>query len=218
MEFVYLDRRIAVCVKPAGVLSTDEPGGMPELVRLALGEPEGCVRTVHRLDRPVGGLMVLARSRRAASELSRQIREGQFQKEYLAVVHGRPEPLRGRMEDYLTRDSRSHRTVIAAGPGPDARPAALNYEMLSAAGELSLVRIELLTGRTHQIRCQFAGRGMPLAGDGKYGLPEDGYDIALWSHKLRFIHPESGEEMTFIQQPPDIYPFSLFNAGKTVEE
>lgn len=213
MEIIYLDKRIAVVVKPAGVLSTDEPGGLPELVRKALGEENGCIRTVHRLDRPVGGLMVLARSRRAASELSRQIREGRFQKGYLAVVHGRPEPARGRMEDLLARDTAARRTVIAAAPGKDAQPAALEYETLDSREGMSLVRIELLTGRTHQIRCQFASRGMPLAGDKKYGLAGDAYDIALWSHKLRFAHPETGEPMEFIQSIPDVYPFSLFSVA-----
>ncbi len=218
MELIYLDKRIAVCVKPAGVLSTDEPGGMPSLVRQALGDEGGCVRTVHRLDRPVGGVMVLARSRRAASELSRQIREGGFQKEYLAVVHGRPEPERGRMEDWLARDTAAHRTVVVPGPGKDARPAALEYETLADREGMSLVRVKLLTGRTHQIRCQFASRGLPLAGDKKYGLPADEYEIALWSYRLRFCHPETGEAMDFMRLPPDIYPFSLFLTGSALEE
>ena len=218
MQFVYLDKRIAVVVKPAGVLSTDEPGGLPDMVRQALGDENGCVRTVHRLDRPVGGLMVLARSRRAASELSRQIREGTFCKEYLAVVHGRPEPERGRMEDYLVRDAVSHRTVTAAGPGRDARPAALEYETVETREGMSLERVRLLTGRTHQIRCQFASRGLPLVGDRKYGLQGDECAIALWSHTLRFAHPETGEMLAFMQPAPDVYPFNLFYAGKDLEK
>lgn len=210
MDFLYLDKRIAVCVKPAGVLSTDEPGGMPSLVRQALGDERACVRTVHRLDRVVGGVMVLARSAYAARELSRQIREGQFEKEYTAVVHGIPAPERGTMEDLLRRDTGERKTYVADGPGRDVRPAALEYETLAVRDGLSLVRIKLLTGRTHQIRCQFASRNMPLAGDRKYGAAEDDCGIALWSHKIRFIHPESGEKMEFIQKVPDIYPFSLF--------
>lgn len=214
MEFLYLDRRIAVCVKPAGVLSTDEPGGMPSLVRQALGDEQACVRTVHRLDRPVGGLMVLARSAYAARELSRQIREGTFEKEYLAVVLGAPSPAKGRMDDLLARDTAAHRTYVVQVPGKDARPAALEYETLGSAGELRLVAVQLLTGRTHQIRCQFASRGWPLVGDEKYGSGGDGCGIALWSYKLRFIHPESGERMEFMQKMPDIYPFSLFYPEK----
>ena len=103
MELIYQDRSIVVCVKPAGVLSTDEPGGVPELVRAALGEPHGCVRTVHRLDRVVSGLMVLARTPESASQLSCQIREQGFQKEYLAVVHGCPQEPEGIFRDLLRR-------------------------------------------------------------------------------------------------------------------
>ena len=104
MELIYQDKDIVVCIKPARVLSTDEPGGVPELVRDALGNPKADVRTVHRLDRVVGGLMVLARSSEAASELSRQIRENIFEKEYLAVMHGTPEYDAGKLYDLLIRD------------------------------------------------------------------------------------------------------------------
>ncbi len=210
MQFVYLDKRIAVCVKPAGVLSTDEPGGMPSLVREALGDENACVRTVHRLDRPVGGLMVLARSRKAASELGRQIQEGIFKKEYLAVVHSTSEPRQGRMEDLLARDRARHMTFVTDTPGPEARPAALEYEVLDSREGMSLVAVRLLTGRTHQIRCQFASRGWPLAGDRKYGLADEECPLGLWSHKLSFMHPETGEKLEFMQEMPDIYPFLLF--------
>ncbi len=212
MEFLYLDKRIAVCVKPRGVLSTDGPGGMPELVRRALGDERACVRTVHRLDQVVGGVMVLARSARAASELSRQMREGQFQKEYLAVVHGCPQPEQGRMEDLLRRDREKRMTFVTHETGRDARPAALEYETLGTREDMSLVRVRLLTGRTHQIRCQFASRGLPLVGDRKYGLGDDGEEIGLWSYKLAFIHPETGTRLEFMQKFPDVYPFSPFIA------
>lgn len=216
MQFIYLDKRIAVVVKPAGVLATDEPGGLPELVRQALGDEHACVRTVHRLDRVVGGLAVLARSARAASELGRQVRDGTFEKEYLAVVHGCPEPEQGRMEDLLRRDTRLRKTFVADGPGKDVRAAALEYERLDTREGMSLVRVRLLTGRTHQIRCQFASRGMPLSGDKKYGAEDVDSPIGLWSYKLRFIHPETGESMEFMQEPLENYPFSLFLPQNTV--
>ncbi len=212
MEILYLDKRIVVCVKPAGVLSTDEPGGMPSLVRQELGDEHACVRTIHRLDRPVGGVMVLARSAKAASELSRQVREGILKKEYLAVVHGVPEPARGRMEDLLYRDRARRMTFVTETPGPEARLAVLEYETLASIDGMSLVSVKLLTGRTHQIRCQFASRSLPLTGDRKYGLQTDKCDLALWSHKLSFIHPETDEPMTFMQRMPEIYPFTLFSA------
>ena len=170
MEIVYADPRIVVAVKPAGVLSTDEPGGMPQLLRQELGTP--CIRTVHRLDAAVSGLMVYARSAKAASLLSEQIRSRTFGKEYLAVVHGVPEG--GVMTDLLGRDPVRRRTYVAAEPGKDVRPAELSYEVLGSREGLSLVRIRLHTGRTHQIRVQFASRGFPLVGDRKYGGGEAG--------------------------------------------
>ena len=117
MELLYKDADILVCIKPPRVLSTDEPGGLPELVRQALGEPDADVRTVHRLDRVVSGVMVLARSAPAASELSRQIRENQFQKEYLAVIHGTPQARQGTLRDLLYRDKARRMTMVAQEPG-----------------------------------------------------------------------------------------------------
>lgn len=210
MDFLYSDRDIIVCIKPAGVLSTDEPGGMPELVRLALGDSSADVRTVHRLDRVVSGLMVLARNAHAASELSRQIREGEFRKEYLAVVHGQTES-EGELCDLLARDKKERKTYVAHTPAKGVQEARLSYVTLANAQGMSLVRIRLHTGRTHQIRCQFSSRSLPLVGDRKYSTLEDGCDIALWSAMLGFTHPASGEEMSFFQRPPSIYPWDKFN-------
>lgn len=209
MEILYLDSDILVCVKPARVLSTDEPGGVPELARQALGDPGADVRTVHRLDRVVSGLMVLARNAAAASELSRQIREELFQKEYLAVVHGRPEAPEGTLRDLLTRDKARKMTLVTTVPGKDAREAILDYRILHSADGMSRVRILLQTGRTHQIRVQFASRGMPLVGERKYAAGEDGCEIALWSYSLGFFHPKTGQWMTFSKEPPADYPWSV---------
>lgn len=208
MEFLYLDEHIAVCVKPARVLSTDEPGGMPELVRNALGEPDADVRTVHRLDRVVSGLMVLARSAAAASELSRQIRDDQFGKEYLAMIHGCPDSPAGRLTDLLLRNKQERKTYIVQEPAKGVQEAILDYQVLNTADELSRVRIQLITGRTHQIRAQFSGRGMPLVGDRKYSLLEDPCEIALWSYRLSFSHPVTGQAMEFTLEPPEIYPWT----------
>lgn len=207
MEILYQDRDIIVCVKPPRVLSTDEPGGVPELVRQALGDPNANVRTVHRLDRVVSGLMVLARSAKAASELSRQIRAGEFQKEYLAVVHGKPEE-KGTMVDLLLRNKQERKTYIVTEPGKDVQQAVLHYQTLKSAENLSRVRIQLQTGRTHQIRAQFSGRGMPLVGERKYSLLEDDCEIALWSYRLAFSHPYSGKPMEFTLEPPTCYPWT----------
>ena len=208
MEFLYLDSKIAVCVKSAGILSTDEPGGVPELAREALGNPKACVRTVHRLDRVVAGLMVLARTPEAASKLSEQIRAHDFGKTYLAVVHGEPEALSGTYRDLLDRDPKERKTFVTTKPGKGVQEAILDYEVLSSENGLSLVKIFLQTGRTHQIRCQFSSRGLPLWGDKKYStLPDDG-PIALWSHCLHFAHPDTGEILCFEQDPPEIEPWT----------
>ena len=208
MEIIYMDHDILVCIKPARVLSTDEPGGMPELLREALGNPKADIRTVHRLDRVVSGLMVLARSAQAASELSRQIREDQFQKEYLAEIHGRPDTDSGTLTDLLLRNKQERKTYIVTEPAKGVQEAILHYQVLGSSDNLSRVRIQLVTGRTHQIRAQFSGRNMPLVGDRKYSLLEDDCEIALWSYRLAFAHPVSKENMEFTMLPPDIYPWN----------
>ena len=208
MELIYQDDDVLVCVKPAGALSTDEPGGVPELARQELGDPKADVRTVHRLDAVVSGLMVLARNASAASELSRQIREQTFGKEYLAVVHGRPEEAAGTYVDLLLRDKRERKTYVVTEGAKGVQEAILDYQILGSNGELTRVAIQLRTGRTHQIRCQFSSRQMPLVGDRKYSLNEDGCNIALWSHKIAFDHPKTGKRMEFQLPPPDVYPWT----------
>ena len=207
MELLYTDKRIAVAVKPPGVLSTDEPGGMPELLRAQLGTP--CIRTVHRLDAATGGVMVFARSAAAASILSGQVRDHRFRKIYLAVVRGDPGQ-GGIWRDMLGRDPVRRVTYIAREPGKDVRPAELSYETLAVREGLSLVRVTLHTGRTHQIRVQFAGRGFPLVGDRKYGGGEEGESIALWSWRLEFTHPQTGAAMRFSKLPPKETPWLGF--------
>ena len=210
MELLYVDESIVVCIKPARVLSTDEPGGLPELVRQALGDPEADIRTVHRLDRVVSGVMVLARNAAAASELSRQVRENLFQKEYLAVLHGIPKSPEGTLTDLLYRDKARRMTMVAKEPGKGVQEAVLDYRIVEANECLSKVMIRLHTGRTHQIRVQFASRSLPLVGERKYSEGEDPCEIALWSHKIGFIHPLSGEAIVFSQEPPQVYPWTLF--------
>lgn len=206
MELIYCDEDIVVCVKPARVLSTDEPGGMPELVRQALNTDD--VRTVHRLDRVVSGLMVLARSSAAAAELSRQIREQIFEKEYLAVVHGHPETASGTFRDLLFRNKQERKTYLVSTPVKGVQEAILTYQVQATAADLTRVRIQLQTGRTHQIRAQFSGRGMPLVGDRKYSLLEDNCEIALWSYRLAFLHPSTGKPLEFTLEPPESYPWT----------
>lgn len=204
MDIIYRDADIAAVVKPAGVLSTDEPGGMPELVRRELGIDD--VRTVHRLDRVVSGLMLLALNADAASGLSRQIREGRLHKEYLAVVHGET-PDSGTMKDLMYRDKARKMSFITDLPAKGVQEAILNFKTLGRANAMSLVRIELVTGRTHQIRCQFAHHGWPLVGERKYAQQNDPCAIALWSHRLQFAQPSTGQQMDLRLEPPCVWPW-----------
>lgn len=209
MDILYQDRDIVVCIKPARVLSTDEPGGLPELVRHALGDPCADIRTVHRLDRVVSGVMVLARNSKAASELSRQIREDRFEKEYLAVIHGCPELTNGTLTDLLYRDKARRMTMVAKEPAKGVQEAILDYQVLNCIDTMSRVRIRLHTGRTHQIRVQFSSRNMPLVGERKYCTLDDPCEIALWSYQIGFIHPKTGKSMVFSMEPPSVYPWTV---------
>lgn len=210
MDILYQDSQVVVCVKPERVLSTDEPGGVPELVRRELGDPNADVRTVHRLDRVVGGVMVLARSAPAASELSRQVREDELEKEYLAVVHGSVPESRGTLTDLLYRDKVRKMTFVAREPGKGVQEAILHYRVEDERDGLSLIRIRLQTGRTHQIRVQFSSRGLPLVGERKYAVPEEDCGLALWSCRIGFRHPETGEALHFSRLPDSRWPWNLF--------
>lgn len=208
MEIIYQDADIVVAIKPPRVLSTDEPGGMPELLRQELGTND--IRTVHRLDRVVSGLMVLARNADAASKLSEQIRLGEFEKEYLAVVHGTPDLQAGELRDLLLRNKQERKTYVVQTPAKGVQEAILRYRTVAATAELTKVAIELITGRTHQIRAQFSSRGLPLVGDRKYSTNEDGCEIALWSYRLAFFHPITQKRLEFTHLPPEEYPWNGF--------
>lgn len=206
---LYRDDRLVVCIKPAGVLSTDEEGGLPGLLKDQLGL-EHAPRTVHRLDQVVSGVMVLAIGAKSASLLSEQVMSRSFGKEYLAVVRGRPAERQGTLTDLLGRDKARRMTYVADAPAKGVQEAILDYEVLAHKGGLSLVRIALRTGRTHQIRVQFASRGMPLVGERKYAQPDGTEPIALWSHRVAFRHPFTGEKMAFSALPPEIIPWDPF--------
>lgn len=208
MELIYVDDDILICLKPARVLSTDEPGGVPDLAREALGNPKADVRTVHRLDRVVAGLMVLARNAKSASELSRQIRDNEFEKEYQAVVHGGPGDDAGTLVDLLGRDKARKMTFVATEMAKGVQEAVLDYRVLNRTDDMTKVQIHLHTGRTHQIRVQFASRGWPLVGERKYAEFNDPCEIALWSCRLAFTHPKTGEKMEFTHQPPMESPWT----------
>ena len=203
LKVLYWDREILVCEKPVNCLS--EPGqgrNLPQLAQqwLAARGEGGELRTVHRLDKAVGGLMVLARSQRAAGDLICQIAEHRVQKEYLAVLRGTPEQEEGTLTDLLFHDSRTNKTFVVTRPRKGVREAKLSYRVLarvdSGGQALTLVRVRLHTGRTHQIRAQFSARGLPLLGDLRYGSRSD-HGPALFSCLLAFTHPATGEALRF---------------------
>ena len=203
VPILYRDGCLAVCVKPVGV---DAQAGMCGLLSAQTGSPAFCV---HRLDRDVGGVMVYALSPAAAAALSRSVADGTMKKEYLAVCEGRPDPAEGEMRDLLYHDANKNKSYVVQRKRRGVRGAALDYRTLETTEGLSLASIALHTGRSHQIRVQFASRGLPLYGDGRYGAKTRG-GIALWSHALAFPHPERGETLCFSALPPAAPPWDIF--------
>ena len=191
MDFIYTNKDIAICVKPVGVDSEHE---LPEAIVKELG---GEVFPVHRLDKNVGGLMVYARTRRAAAALSRAIQEGTMVKEYVALIHGTP-PEQGDWQDLLWKDARSNKVFVVKRQRKGVKEARLEFTRLSV-GEASLVRVRLHTGRSHQIRVQFASRGYPLVGDHKYGARDETPSPMLFSCALTF--PYQGKQLHFEAMP-----------------
>jgi 23S rRNA pseudouridine1911/1915/1917 synthase len=154
--------------------------------------------------------MVFARSQKAAAGLSRAVQERRLEKIYHAVVRGIPEKASDRLEDLLFHDQRRNKTYVVDRERKGVKSAALTYTLLRTAGEYALVRVQLHTGRTHQIRVQFATRKLPLYGDAKYGGKTTGTGFGLWARELTFPHPVSGEILTFTADPPAEEPWNRF--------
>ena len=203
LPILYQDDALLVCIKPAGV---DSQAGMCALLSEQAGRQAYCV---HRLDRDVGGVMVYALSSEAAAALSRSITVGALEKTYLAVCEGRAQEAEGELRDLLYHDTAKNKTYVVKRLRRGVREAALRYRLLDASEGFSLLQIELLTGRSHQIRVQFASRGLPLCGDRKYGAKTHA-SLALWSASLAFPHPLTGEALRFSAPPPDAEPWNLF--------
>ena len=215
INVLHFDKQIIVCEKPAGILSQADSSGAKNLPEILKKETHSYyVEAVHRLDKPVGGVMVYARQKEAAGILSSALKERRMHKEYLAVVHGKPEEDKGTMKDFLYRDAKHCKSYVVKSERRGAKEAILTYEVLDTIGSgkdtLSLVKIELMTGRTHQIRVQFSSRQMPLVGDERYGGAADKCNIALFSHKIGFTHPKTRENMEFSLLPPKTYPWNIF--------
>jgi len=191
MELLYKDPDILVCLKPVGLDSEQE---LPAALRESLG---GEVFPLHRLDKNVGGVMVYARNKKTAAELSRLIQEGKMEKEYVALVHGTPPPS-GDWEDLLFKDSRKNKVFVVKRERAGVKKARLEFTRLTE-GDISLVRVKLHTGRSHQIRVQFSSRGFPLVGDHKYGARDKDTAPKLFSCRIAF--PYKGKVVEFSGLP-----------------
>lgn len=199
-------RQAVVCLKPVGLSAQ---GAAPQALPQLLSAQLGCeIFPVHRLDQAVGGVMIYAKSAKEAASLSAAMGRGEVKKTYLAVLDGVPAQKAGTLEDLLYHDRVKNKTYVVRRKRAGVKTARLRYTLLSEHDGLSLVRVELETGRTHQIRVQFASRGLPLLGDGKYGSRENRCTCALWSCCLRL--PVDGAPRTFFAPPPQSFPWTAF--------
>jgi 23S rRNA pseudouridine1911/1915/1917 synthase len=219
LELFYKDQSVIVCGKPAGLVSEGGSGaGVPDLLakELAAQGENPVLYPVNRLDREAEGLLLLARNEQAAAALSRQVAGHLVEKEYLAVVFGEPEESAGTYRDLLFHDSRKNKTYVVDRPRKGVKEAVLRYQTVCTTDfgdkKFTLLRIWLETGRTHQIRVQFASRKMPLFGDGKYGGGTG--RLALQSHRITFRHPLSGETITVTAPFPKGEPWDLFSENE----
>ncbi|MGB3994335.1 MAG: RluA family pseudouridine synthase [Limnochordia bacterium] len=218
ISVIYEDNHLLVVVKPPNLLSQADRTGDPDLlslmkeyVREKYRKPGNVyLGLVHRLDRPVGGVMGLARTSTAAGRLSAQIREGRLERGYLAVVHGYLEKLEGTLRGYLLKDRQKNLVKLVEPGRKGAQEALLHYRVVHMKGGRTLVRVKLETGRSHQIRVQLAALGHPLVGDQRYGPPSPGQQIALWAEELSFTHPTTGARLEFRERPPQAKPWSDF--------
>ncbi|WP_116188803.1 RluA family pseudouridine synthase [Paenibacillus taihuensis] len=221
LPVLYEDNHLLAVVKPPGVLSQADDTGEPDMVTLLKEDLKVRYRKpgnvyvglVHRLDRPVGGAMLFAKTSKAASRLSESVRSRNFDKLYLAVVHGAPEASSGRLRHFLRKDAGRNIVTVHTKQVQDAKEAILDYAVVAARGGYSLVAVKLLTGRSHQIRAQMSYIACPLVYDRKYGAPavQGEQDIALWSAMVGVAHPVTKEWLTFDAAPPKAEPWSRFS-------
>lgn len=220
IKILFEDNHIIVIEKPINVPTQEDESGdidMLSLVKQYIKEKYNkpgnvFLGLVHRLDRPVGGVMIFARTTKAASRLSEQVRGRQFKKTYLAIVHGKPEKQKDTLTNYLLKDSNTNTVKIVRKDVAEAKEAILDYEVLQTIEGLSLLKINLRTGRPHQIRVQLTNIGNPLWGDQKYGqqLNKPGQQIALWASEIAIVHPITKKEELFCSLPPKKHPWNDF--------
>lgn len=213
MEILFEDKHIAVCVKPAGIISQSSEGGNDMIALLnahfAENDENATAFPVHRLDRETAGVMVYAKSSSAAAALSKQAEQNAIKKHYFAVIRGTPAEKSGVLKDLLFRDKQKNKTYVVNRMRKGVRDASLKYTVIGETDGLSMLDILLHTGRTHQIRVQFASRKLPLIGDGRYGGGSG--KLALFAHTLEFTHPKTKEKLTFSAKPDSSeFPWDKF--------
>ena len=214
LTILYEDAHLVICLKPVGVLSEDSEKGrcMPALLRehyRAQGKND-YIATVHRLDKIVSGGMGFSRRREVTGKLIAAIAQHKITKEYLAVLRGHPEKAEDTLEDLLFRDAAHNKSYVVKRMRKGVREARLSYREIGRTEDKSLVRIQLHTGRTHQIRVQFSSRGLPLLGDIRYGSKDAQCTAALFSCHLALRHPVTGKMLDVKALPPKEYPWNLF--------
>ncbi|WP_054798109.1 RluA family pseudouridine synthase [Paenibacillus sp. tmac-D7] len=217
---LYEDNHVIVVIKPPNLPTQEDDSRDPDLLSLIKADLKVRHRKpgnvylglVQRLDRPVGGVMVFAKTSKAASRLSDAVRTRTIRKQYRAVVNGKPKEPSGTLRHHLLKDSRTNMVKVVPADKEGAKEAILDYRIVGSQDGLSLLEIELHTGRPHQIRVQFAAIGCPLVGDQRYGGASavPGQQIALWSVSLAFEHPVTKEALRFHSQPPTAYPWLLW--------
>lgn len=219
VQILYKDRDLLLVRKPAGVPSQPDPSGQPDLLS-ELQRDYPTASLIHRLDTPTGGVMVFGLTPKATAKLCALVQDhSQFKKEYLAVLSSPPTEIEGRLTDFLFHDKQKNKAFVTDGGRKGSKEAVLDYKVLSTLPDgHTLVLVRLHTGRTHQIRVQFASRGLPLVWDGKYGSREKAPYIGLWAFRLTFAHPITGKELTATALPDtEIFPWSLFRGEITGE-
>ena len=220
LNVIYEDNHLLVVEKPVNILSQGDNTNDDDMVNLLkkylkekYNKPGNVfVGLVHRLDRPVGGIMIFAKTSKAASRLSEQVRNKTFKKPYKAVLHGEMKKKQDNLSDYLYKDKKTNMVSVVNKNHKDAKDAKLSYKTLASNNGFSIVEIDLQTGRPHQIRVQFSSRNHPLYGDQRYGknVNKKGQQIALWSYKIEIEHPTKKEKMEFVCEPPNKYPWNMF--------
>lgn len=220
MKILFEDNNLIICIKPVGILSQRDESGNENMQDILdkyfiSQNSNSKAYVVHRLDKGVGGVMVYSKNQKTAAKLSSIITAGNFTKEYLAVINGVPDEPVAVLKDFLFKDSRKNKSYVVKKMRKGVKEASLEYNLIktcdSKYGNISLIKVKLHTGRTHQIRVQFASRKMPLLGDGKYGSRDSNLNISLWSHHISFLHPVTNKLIDCYADMPDSFPWNLFN-------